>query len=77
MIPEVKWWRVKSAPSSASNRADWFDETKAFPGFVVVNQPQCNGNVRVFRDLDAFREHNGSFSVDLPLNALEEVHAPG
>ena len=74
MIPSVKWWRAKSAPQTAG-RADWFDENRAFPGFVVSMEP-CKGNVRLFRDLDAFRAHDGSFSIDLPQKSVEEVLAP-
>src|SRR6266576_1568487 len=76
MIPEVKWWRAKSAPAQTASRAEWFDESKAFPGFVVTIE-QCKGNVRLFRDLDAFRTHDGSFSIDLAQKWLEEVEAPG
>jgi len=43
----------------------------------VVTIDPCKGNVRLFRDLDAFRTHNGSFSIDLPQKWLEEVLAPG
>ncbi|HKW08844.1 MAG TPA: hypothetical protein VJO33_00605 [Gemmatimonadaceae bacterium] len=76
MKPAVKWWRAKSAPSQPASRAEWFDENKAFPGFVVTIE-SCKGNVRLFRDLDAFMTHNGSFSIDLPQKWLEEVVAPG
>ena len=72
MIPQVKWWRAKAAPALGSGRADWFDHVNAYPGFVV-SQPPCAGNVRLFRDLDAFKSHDGSFSVDLPLSSLDEV----
>ena len=75
MIPTVKWWRAKSAPAQTTGRAEWFDENKVFPGFVVTIE-SCKGNVRLFRDLDAFRTHNGSFSIDLPKKWLEEVLAP-
>lgn len=76
MLPEVKWWRAKSAPAQTASRAEWFDENKAFPGFVVTIAERT-GNVRLFRDLDAFKTHDGSFSIDLPQKWLEEVVAPG
>jgi hypothetical protein len=76
MIPEVKWWRARSAPSETASRAEWFDEQKAFPGFVVPVEP-CKGNVRLFRDLDAFMKHDGSCSIDLAQKWVEEVVAPG
>jgi len=76
MTPEIKWWRTKSAPPQAGSHAEWFEENKPFPGFVVTIDP-CKGNVRLFRDLDAFRTHNGSFSIDLPQKWLEEVPAAG
>lgn len=75
MIPAVKWWRAKAAPPQTSSRAEWFDENKAFPGFVVALDHRTE-NVRLFRDLDAFMTHNGSFSLDLPQKWLEEVVAP-
>jgi hypothetical protein len=46
--------------------------------------PECThharvagGNVRLFRDLDSFMTHDGSFSIGLPQKSLEEVLAPG
>jgi hypothetical protein len=72
MIPQVKWWRAKTSPVLGPGRADWFQHENAYPGFVV-SQPPCKGNVRLFRDLDAFRTHDGSFSVDLPRESLDEV----
>jgi hypothetical protein len=75
MIPQVKWWRAKSAPPQTASRAEWFDENTAFPGFVVTID-KCKGNVRLFRDLAAFRTHDGTFSIDLAQKWLEEVAAP-
>jgi hypothetical protein len=76
MIPQVKWWRAKSAPVLGPGRADWFQQQNTYPGFVV-SQPPCAGNVRLFRDLDAFKSHDGSFSVDLPRESLDEVEEQG
>jgi len=76
MIPQVKWWRAKGSPMLGPGRADWFEQQNAYPGFVV-SQPPSKGNVRLFRDLDAFKSHDGSFSVDLPLAWLEEVEGHG
>jgi hypothetical protein len=73
MLPEVKWWRAKTT-TSAERRADWFDQTQTYPGFIL--RQQFAGNVRVFRDLDAFKTCDGSFSVDLPVGNLDEVQPP-
>ena len=75
MIPQVKWWRAKTSPVLGPGRADWFVHPNAYPGFVVSQPP--SGNVRLFRDLDAFKSHDGSFSVDLPLESLDQVEAQG
>src|SRR5215471_14518992 len=60
MIPQVKWWRAKALPALGPGRADWFAQQNAYPGFVV-SQPPNKGIVRLFRDLDAFKSHDGSF----------------
>jgi hypothetical protein len=72
MLPQVKWWRAKTSTSLGPGRAEWFEQTNTYPGFVVT-QPASEGSVRLFRDLDAFKLHDGSFSVDLPLDWLDEV----
>lgn len=73
MIPKVRWWRAKPTPSGFG-RAAWFDPAASYPGFVLPQR--CKGNVRVFRDIQAFMTHDGSFSMDLPESVLDEVAAP-
>ena len=72
MIPQVRWWRAKTSPEEMGGCAEWFDQTQAYPGFVLP-LPRFKGNVRVFRDLDAFASHDGSSSMDLPRRILDEV----
>jgi hypothetical protein len=72
MIPQVRWWRAKDSPDATAGCAEWFDQTQAYPGFVLT-LPKFEGNVRVFRDLAAFESHDGSSSMDLPHKILDEV----
>ena len=72
MLPQVKWWRAKATTLFEPGRADWLEPTNSYPGFVVT-QPASPDNVRLFRDLDAFKLHDGAYSVDLPLDSVDEV----
>ena len=72
MLPSVKWWRAKTETTLDPRRAAWFEQANAYPGFVVM-QSKPNSCVRLFRDLEAFKSHDGSYSVDLPLDSLDEV----
>jgi hypothetical protein len=74
MIPKVRWWRAKPAGELCS-AATWFDARLSYPGFLV-RHGRCDGNVRLFRDLHAFRAHDGAYSMDLPLTSLDEVTEP-
>jgi hypothetical protein len=72
----VRWWRAKALPDATEGCAEWFDQTQAYPGFVLT-PPQFAGNVRVFRNLAAFEKHDGSSSMDLPSRILDEVQRGG
>jgi hypothetical protein len=74
MVPNVRWWRAKPTPTDCG-RAAWFDPDASYPGFVLPTP--FKGNVRVFRDIQAFMTHDGSFSMDLPQNVLDEVTEAG
>lgn len=73
MIPKVRWWRAKPTPPDCG-RPPWFDPATPYPGFVLPEH--FKGNVRVFRDIQAFMAHDGAFSMDLPQSVLDEVAAP-
>ena len=74
MLPSVKWWRAKASCLAAGWCADWFEQTKVYPGFVLPRW--LHGNVRVFRDMHALNANDGALSIDLPLKFLDEVQPP-
>jgi len=74
MLPQVRWWRTKPT-RVVGVRPGWFEPGTSYPGFIVQDRA-CRGNVRVFRDLQAFTAYDGSFSMDIPLTTLDEVPAP-